>query len=215
MMRSSPSFPLSLAAVGFGLVALLSLHCGGRVDGEAPLVTDCPSDTSGTCSSGATCTQHVPDCSGGTTPNTCSCETGSWKCPILAGCPNPCANPAQGRACAIEGLFCKDLNQPSCDKPTNDGCTCSQGKFVCSATICNEPPPLCPPASTITEGGSCSGSATCGGTLYCPKGGSVGINFDCVNGHWQMWESIVDPCQTIDPDDGGIVIVDAGGKKGG
>lgn len=206
-MRSLP-----VAAFAFGLVALLSLHCGGKVDGQPS--TDCPSNMNQACPTNGTCTKHVNDCNGAYDV-TCSCSSGGWLCPNLAGCPNPCANAKHGVACSSEGLFCKDAVQPNCDYPTNDGCTCQKGKFVCMATICGDPPPpvpACPPPSTIKEGGSCVGKATCSGILSCPKGGTVGVDYDCVNGRWQMWEYFQDPCETIDPDDGGVIIVDAGSK---
>lgn len=207
---------LTASLAGLGLVALLSLHCGGRVDGESP---DCPSNLGSSCSSGTQCTQHVTDCEG---PHslTCDCTGGAWKCPQLGApaCPSACAGASHGAACSSPGLFCPASAQPPCVKDQPDGCLCEKGRFVCRATICAEPPvPACPPPSSIQEGGACSGPATCSGILQCPKGNSVDVNFDCVNGRWVMWESFQDPCDAIPAEDGGssdggVIIVDAGTK---
>lgn len=202
-MRSAP-----VVALALGLVALLSIHCGGRVDAPA----DCPTNLTGACSTNAACTQHVTDCSG-SYDVTCTCSNGAWSCPKQAGCPNPCANARQGASCGSEGLFCPQTDAPKCGAPQpSGGCTCTKGRFSCIQTACPVPPPVCPPPSTIEEGGVCSGNGTCGGELSCPQGGTVGVQYDCVNGRWQMWEYFADPCETIQPDDGGVIIVDAGSK---
>lgn len=195
---------LTASLAGLGLVALLSLHCGGRVDGET---TDCPQNITSACSSGSQCTQHLTDCMG---PHalTCSCTGGAWKCPELGApsCPNPCAGASHGGACSSQGLFCPAAVQPPCVKDQPDGCLCQHGSFVCGSTICSEPPvPACPPPSSIVEGSKCDGSFTCMGIHQCPKGNSVNVDFDCVNGRWTMQESFQDPCD-------GIILVDAGTK---
>lgn len=130
---------LVVPVAALGLVALLSLHCGGRVDGEN---ADCPQNITAACSSGTQCTQHITDCMG---PHalTCSCTGGAWKCPELGApaCPNPCAGAKHGAACSSQGLFCAAEVQPPCvTQDRLDGCLCQNGHFVCSATICSEPP---------------------------------------------------------------------------
>jgi hypothetical protein len=216
MLRPSPrSIARSLSfLVAVATAAIVSLNCGGRVDGDTPTGA-CPANLAQACPANATCTTHVKDCLG-ERDETCTCDGTGWSCPKSAGCPNPCADVKPNAACTAEGTFCKSSQQPNCPYPTNDGCSCTNGKWLCLATICGDPPPpvpACPPPSKVFEGKSCSGNGTCSGTLQCPKGGSVGVNFDCVNGRWVMWEYFVDPCETIDPDDGGVIITD-GGTKG-
>lgn len=207
MALAEETFMRSLAAslAGLGLLAVLSLHCGGRVDAESP---DCPQNITSACSSGTQCTQHLTDCEGNHALS-CSCNGGVWKCPQLGApsCPNPCAGATNGAACSSQGLFCPASVQPPC--VTNDrldGCSCEKGRFVCSATICSEPPlPVCPPPSAVVEGSSCGGPVTCMGVHQCPQGGSVNVDFDCVNGRWTMQESFQDPCD-------GVITIDAGTK---
>ncbi len=207
---SSRTFSFLFAAAA---AAVLSIHCGGRIDGDAP--STCPTNLNEACPTNAKCTAHVTDC-GGARDVTCTCNGTGWSCPQTGACPNPCTNVTPGGSCSAEGTFCKTPPPPNCDLPPAGGCTCSNGKWTCSITICEDPPPpvpACPPPSAIHEGGSCVGNATCGGYLQCPQGGSANVSYDCVNGRWQMWEYFQDPCDTIEPD-GGLVIVD-GGKKGG
>jgi hypothetical protein len=214
--------PVALTLASLGLLSVLSLHCGGRVDehscGDFVACDDppaCPTNLTGACSVQGTCTETTTDCAG-THKLTCQCDLGKWVCPELGApqCANECANARQGGLCSTKNLTCDAATQPVCPGPIQykDTCQCDGTRFVCSITDCNEPPPpvpACPPPSVVSSGGACSapGWSTCPGYVQCGDGSTADISCSCTSGHW-FCESFVDPCtSTVD---GGSAPKDAG-----
>lgn len=195
--------PLALTLAGLGLMSILSLHCGGRVDAET--LPDCPANLVGSCSVEATCKQTLPDCVG-THEVACQCDGSRWVCPQLGApqCGNECAGAHQGSLCTTQDLQCDAATQPKCPGPVpyRDTCICDGSHFVCTLTDCANPPPpqpLCPPPSVVSSGGACIGSQSpmsCAGYVQCGDGTTVDIDCSCMGNHW-FCESVVDPCMTM------------------
>lgn len=192
--------PIALTLASLGLLSVLSLHCGGRVDSST--LPACPANLVGACQAEGTCKQTTTDCAG-THELACQCDGSKWVCPQLGApqCANECANASQGAACTTKNLSCDAATQPVCPGPIRykDTCVCDGSRFMCTATACNEPPPepMCPPPSVVSSGAACSapGWTSCTGVVQCGDGSTAPIDCSCTNGRW-FCESFADPCMT-------------------
>lgn len=183
----------SLAAVA--VASLLTLQCGGRVDGASP--AGCPADLSAACSSGDTCDETVTDCAG-TFNLTCECNGGAWACPAYgAACSSECEGAAEGTSCTTPNLSCPGPTQCAA-APGTDTCLCDGAHFTCTTTACPAPGPACPPPSEVQSGVACSAppSTWCAGVVACGDGSTAETDCSCDDGRW-FCESFANPCMSV------------------
>jgi len=115
-------------------ICALAFHCGGQVDAT------CPSSTSDPCSHEGQFCDFPETLCGTKTAETCSCENGTWKCPLYQDCPaQVCpANLKDGAACEQDGQQCTSMSSPSpscVDIVTS--CTCDGTMFRCQTDSCS------------------------------------------------------------------------------
>lgn len=192
-MRSLLAAPIAAVA----LASLLTLHCGGQVDGAS--LPDCPSNLSSACPVEANCKQTFTDCAG-THQVACQCDGSKWVCPQLGApsCAKECSTATQGASCTTKNLQCP-MPKKCVNSPSQDMCMCDGSHFVCTTSACPPPPP-CPPPSEVKLGRACSmpSSMSCASVLDCGDGTSAAIDCSCTNGKWYC-ESFMNPCtKTVD-----------------
>jgi hypothetical protein len=196
------------------------LACGGSTTqvggpGNGDGGTSCPSPTvvggGGSCSDpGESCsgTVSVPnECGtggGGTTTAQCTCQDGSWQCPVAftggAGCPVPdpgCPDPSQVQP----GNTCSTSPQDSCTStipiPSCNGapegyvqCNCEQGVWACEefgGPACPIEAGVCPDPSQVYDGQGCDTyGTTCQGDPQFCGGTTVYDTLQCYAGAWTL-----------------------------
>ena len=180
-----------------------------------------------TCSDiGQTCpgTVSISSCGGPATSTTveCSCQSGTWACPIAVsgGCPVPdpgCPSPAsitEGGSCDTSpGDTCtSNIPIPSCTGQPEGyvQCSCQQGTWSCEefgGPACAIDSGTCPDPGQVFNGGGCDTyGTTCQGDAQICGTTTVYDTLQCYAGAWTIVASTV--CDINEPDAG--VFLDGG-----
>ena len=200
----------ALLACSGAVERVIDVGDGGGDDGPNP---NCPAAS--TIDNGVSCgdpglscpgAYGQPTCNGPQVPVQCTCTSGQWQCPVLAGggieCPPPptsCPPPSLVTA----GAYCSTDSSLSCQSNipiqgcngTTDGyvyCECFNNSWSCAepgAPLCPVDASVpCPPPDSTYAGQTCADTSgdTCGGDPQTCGGQTVYDALQCQNGVWTV-----------------------------